>query len=129
VVLSAGITSITNRAWLRNLRTNVASVLASGLFGPPRASGRQAAPISVYQHFQDGTATAADIFQADVNLVLGIHFLPQQFPTLFDDPEARLYAGLAELTIASKILLTETPDFALQQFLIGATAEAVQTLS
>src|SRR6185503_5539180 len=31
----------------------------------------------VYQHFQDGTATAADIFQADVNLVLGILELPQ----------------------------------------------------
>src|SRR5262245_13473220 len=79
----------------------------------------------VYQHFQNNTATAVDVFNADVGLVLGIMSLP---PTLFDDPELRLYAGLAELTIASKILLTEAPDPALQQFLIGATAEAVQNL-
>jgi hypothetical protein len=83
----------------------------------------------VYQHFQDGTATAADIFQADVKLVVGILELPS---TLFDDPEARLYAGLAELNIVSKILLTETDDFQAlppdKQFLIGVTAlqEAIQ---
>jgi hypothetical protein len=90
----------------------------------------------VYQHFQDGTATAADIFQADVNLVLGILQLPQTAPTLFDDPEARLYAGLAELTIASKILLTEADGFQtlppdeqpIIEFLIGVTApqDAIQ---
>ena len=64
-----------------------------------------------------------------MDLVLGIDALPQ---TVFDDPEARLYAGLAELTIASKILLTETDDFhglpLAEQFLIGVTAlqEAIQ---
>src|SRR5262249_14925178 len=65
-------------------------------------------------------------------LFCGIMKLPQQFPTLFDDPEARLYAGLAELTITSKILLTETTAFnglpLDVQFLIGVTApqEAIQ---
>jgi hypothetical protein len=59
--------------------------------------------------------------------------LPQ---TVFDDPEARLYAGLAELTIASKILLTEADGFQtlppdeqpIIEFLIGVTApqDAIQ---
>jgi hypothetical protein len=64
-----------------------------------------------YNHdliLQDSTSTPQEIFQADMDLVLGIHNLPQTAPTLFNDPEARLYAGLAELTIAEKILTTES---------------------
>jgi hypothetical protein len=84
-----------------------------------------------WQHdlvLQNSAATPLDIFQADLNLVLGIHNLPQTAPTLFNDPEARLYAGLAELTIAEKILTTESSlaDASVKLFLAGvALPEAI----
>jgi hypothetical protein len=81
-----------------------------------------------WQHdlvLQNSAATPLDIFQADLNLVLGIHNLPQ---TDFNDPETRLYAGLAELTIAEKILTTESSlaDASVKLFLAGvALPEAI----
>jgi hypothetical protein len=76
----------------------------------------------VYQHFKDGTATQADTFQADVNLVETMYAMPQT------DPEALLFEGLATLTILGKIL-TSPDELAFVQTLPPQEQALVEVLA
>jgi hypothetical protein len=56
----------------------------------------------VYQHLEDGTATAEDTFDADAQLIEAMFALAQTET----DPEALLYEALGTLAIVGKILTT-----------------------
>jgi hypothetical protein len=90
----------------------------------------------VYQHFRDHTATLAEVFDADANLVKGMYALTQSDPGLFaGDPEALLYEGFATLGIIGKILTTPgesdylqtTLPLSAQQFFAGAAIQNFET--